>query len=697
MEEKGPPHPPGCVLDHAAPRPRSPSFFQRSSTDRRMTVSSAPLDAAAFDEAVRTVRFLAIDAVEKAESGHPGTPMGLAGIALEIFTRHLVHNPKDPSWPGRDRFVLSCGHASMLLYSLLHLSGYDLSLDDLKAFRQWGSKTPGHPEFGHTPGVETTTGPLGQGIGNAVGLALAAKLGQARAGAAASLLDYRVFVICSDGDMMEGVAYEAASLAGHLELDNLVVVYDDNQITIDGKTDLAFSEDVGLRFEGLGWAVQRVDGHDPEAVHAAIEESKKADRPAIVVARTKIGFGSPGKEGKSSSHGSPLGKADAEATRLAASWSHPPFFVPDGVRTTFLAVEAKNYQAYEAWQARVVQLSSADKALFDSVLARKIPGDIYEQLLATLSRKDDATRNHGGRVLQEVAKLVPALLGGSADLAGSVKTTINGGGDVNTGAFAGRNLHFGVREHGMGSVLNGLALSGLFVPYGSTFLIFGDYMRPPMRLAGLMNQQVIYVFSHDSVFLGEDGPTHQPVEQLWTMRMVPNLDVFRPADALETAAAWAYAMERTTGPTVLSLTRHTVPELTRPVGFDPRSVLDGAYVLQDEADPDLVLIGTGSEVSVLVEAAVTLRAKGKRVRIVSMPCVDAFLRLSADKQATILPPGVRRASLELGVTLPWKAITGLDGINLGIDRFGASAPWERLQEEFGVTPRQVAERLLAAL
>ncbi|HSC87748.1 MAG TPA: transketolase, partial [Polyangiaceae bacterium] len=478
---------------------------------------SPPFDTATFDEATRTVRFLSIDAVEKAQSGHPGAPMGLAAIAVELFTEQLTFDPSAPNWPGRDRFVLSCGHASMLIYSMLHLSGYDLSLDDLKQFRQWGSKTPGHPEYGHTPGVETTTGPLGQGIGNSVGLALASKLARARLGASAELLDYRVFTICSDGDVMEGVAYEAASLAGHLKLDNLVVIYDANNVTIDGKADVSLSEDVGRRFEGLGWVVSHVDGHDAPAVHAAVEQAKLADRPALIVARTHIGFGSPGKQDSSSSHGSALGAKEVEATKKAAGWPlEPTFIVPERVREAFAGVRAKNKQKHEDWQKKREALPADERARFEAVLAREVPADLLEQLVASVARKDDATRNHSGKVLQKVAELVPALVGGSADLAGSVKTTINGSPDVSAANFAGKNLHFGVREHGMGSVMNGLALSGLFVPYGSTFLIFGDYMRPPMRLAGLMNQQVLYVFSHDSVFLGEDGPTHQPVEQLWT-------------------------------------------------------------------------------------------------------------------------------------------------------------------------------------
>jgi transketolase len=675
----------------SADRPTQP----KASASKNATMSP-------FEQAVRTVRFLSIDAVEKANSGHPGAPMGQAGIAVELFTRHLRYNPADPAWPNRDRFVLSCGHASMLLYSVLHLAGYDVTLDDIKQFRQWDSKTPGHPEYGHTPGVETTTGPLGQGIGNAVGMALAAKLAGARVNReGSSVIDYRVFVIASDGDMMEGVAAEASSLAGHLKLDNLVVVYDDNRITIDGKTDIAFTEDVGARYAALGWAVQRVDGHNAEEVRKALDAAVAADRPALILARTHIGFGSPNKQDTSDSHGAALGAAEVKATKEAAGWPlEPTFIVPPEARQPFDAHRKDNLAIYEAWQKLAAGLGPEQKAALDALLSKNVPADLFEKLVAAADKKNDATRSHAGKIQQTVAKLVPSLVGGSADLAGSVKTLIKGSPDVGPGAFEGRNLHFGVREHGMGAVMNGLALSGMFVPYGSTFLIFSDYMRPPMRLAALMNQQAVYVFTHDSVYLGEDGPTHQPVEQLWTLRMTPNLDVVRPADSLECAAAWYHAISRKTGPTVLSLTRHVVPELARPEGFDPKRILDGGYVLADAQNPTLVLIATGSEVSVAVEAKklledASLGAKAQRVRIVSMPCVDAFLRLSKSAQDAVLPPGVRRASFEIGITPPWRAITGLDGICIGVDRFGASAPWEVIAEKFGLTAKLVAERILS--
>lgn len=625
--------------------------------------------------------------------------MGLAEIAVELFANHLVFDPEDPTWPNRDRFVLSCGHASMLVYSMLYLTGYDVSLDDIKDFRQWGSKTPGHPEFGHTAGVETTTGPLGQGISNAVGMALAGKMAGARVqDAGAPLIDYKVYVLASDGDLMEGVAYEACSLAGHYQLDNLVVVYDSNNVTIDGKAEMSFSENVGERFSGLGWDVTHIDGHDRGAIAAAFTKAKGATRPSLIVAKTHIGFGAPTKQDTSASHGAALGADEVRATKEAAGWPlEPAFHVPSAARGAFETARARNRKIREKWLARTASLPEGTKTAFDGLLARAIPEDLLERLVAALDRKDDATRGHSGRIEQKVAELVPAFVGGSADLAGSVKTRINAAGDVEAGSYEGRNFHFGIREHGMGAVLNGLALSGFFVPFGSTFLIFSDYMRPPMRLAGLMGQQVIYVFSHDSIFLGEDGPTHQPVEQIWSMRLVPNLDVVRPADSLECAAAWAHALNRRGGPTVLSLTRHTVPELSRPDGFENEDILRGGYVIADAENPDLVLIATGSEVSEALEVKNLLAAKGKKLRVVSMPCVEAFLRQPQDYQDKVLLRGVRRASFELGVTPPWKALTGLDGIEIGVDRFGASAPWEKLQEEYGVTASQVAARLLDAL
>ena len=647
--------------------------------------------------AQKAIACLAMDAVEKAANGHPGAPMGQAAIAVELFAHHLKYVPEEPNWPNRDRFVLSCGHSSMLLYSVLHLAGYEVTVDDLKSFRQFGSKTAGHPEHGYAPGIETTTGPLGQGVGNAVGMALAAKMAGGRV-ATPGVFDYRIYALCSDGDLMEGVAYEAMSLAGHLGLDNLILIWDDNRVTIDGSTDLAFGEDVCARARALGFDVQTVDGHDGAAVGQALDKAKSAGRPAFIAARTHIGYGSPGKQGKSSAHGAPLGAAEVAATKAAWGWpAEPAFHVPEEAYTAFRPQREQNRKAFEAWRAKVQSLPEADRQAFAALDDKTVPADLFDRLLAAVKPANEATRSLSSALEQVVAAACPQLVGGSADLQASVKTTIKGSPAVSRGEFAGRNINFGIREHAMGSILNGVALSGHFTPLGSTFLIFGDYMRPPMRLAALMHQQVIYVLTHDSVYLGEDGPTHQPVEQMWTMRLVPNLHVFRPADALECAAAWAYAMGRADGPTVLALTRQEIPPLERPAGFDPKSVLTGAYVLVEESKPDLVLMATGSEVHIAVDAARLLSAQKVRVRVVSMPCVQAFLAWSPDKQAALLPPGVRRASLELGVTLPWKALTGTDGICIGVDRFGLSAPYEVIQKELGLDAEAVAARILREL
>ncbi len=654
----------------------------------------------AFEEAVRTVQFLSVDGVEKANSGHPGTPMALAGITVDIFTRHLRYNPADPAWPNRDRFVLSCGHASMLLYSVLHLAGYDLPLSELQNFRQWGSKTPGHPEFGHTPGVETTTGPLGQGVGNAVGMALASKMLAARVNTPEStLIDYRVFGLCSDGDLMEGVASEAASIAGHLGLDNLVMFYDDNHITIDGHTEISFSEDVGRRFEAYGWFVQHVDGHEPGEVRAALDKAvAESERPSLIVARTHIAIGAPHKQDTSAAHGSPLGKDEVEATKKAAGWPlEPTFRIPPEARSLFDERRKQNLPQYESWQAAAAKLDGERGELWRQLCERRVPDDLFEQLLAAAEQKKDATRSLAGKVEQRAAQLVPSLVGGAADLAASTKTNIKGAGDIASGEFAGRNLHFGIREHGMGAILNGMAVGGCFVPFGSTFLIFSDYMRPSMRLAALMRIQVAYVFTHDSVFLGEDGPTHQAIEQLASLRLIPDLDVVRPADALECAAAWTHALTRRDGPTALALSRQKLPPLDRPEGFDMRQMLKGAYVLADSDNPSLVIIATGSEVHVALEARTLLERKGHAVRVVSAPCWEAFSRLPADEQDAVLGKGVRRATIEAGRTTVWRAVAGHDGICIGIDHFGASAPAERIAEEFGLTGQKIAERILAEL
>ncbi|MBK7582791.1 MAG: transketolase [Myxococcales bacterium] len=653
----------------------------------------------AFESAVKTVRFLSVDAVEQANSGHPGTPMALAGIGVELFTQHLRYVPTEPDWPNRDRFVLSAGHASMLLYSLLHLAGYDVSLDDLKAFRQWGSKTPGHPEVGHTAGVETTTGPLGQGVGNAVGLALAGKMMGARVNEPGDpVIDYRVFGIAGDGDMMEGISSEAASVAGHLGLDNLVLIYDDNKITIDGATSLSFSEDVGKRFEAYGWYVQHVDGHDPDAVRKAIESAIAEDRrPSLIAARTHIAIGAPTKQDTSAAHGAPLGKEEIAGAKAKAEWPAEPFFVPADATTPFKAKVAENTKLLAAWKAKVEALAGPRKQLFAALSSRSVPANLLPELVKTLDGKADATRSLAAKIEQQVAALVPSLVGGSADLDESCKTHIKGGGSVSRGEYGGRNLHFGIREHAMGAITNGLALSGFFVPFGSTFLVFSDYMRPSIRLSALMGQRAIWIFTHDSVLLGEDGPTHQPIEQVAALRLIPNLDVVRPADGLECAAAWAYAVERVHAPTSIVLTRQKTAALSRPEGFDPAQIARGAYVLDDAKDPNVILIASGSEVGVMVEAKKLLGADGYRVRVVSAPCWDAFARLPAAEQEAVIGKGVPRVTLEAGRTSLWQSVAGPSGLALGIDRFGASSPAARIADELGITPAKVAAQIRAHL
>jgi transketolase len=654
--------------------------------------------------AITTLKMLAVDAVEKAKSGHPGMPMGMAEVAYVLWTKHLRFDPERPDWPDRDRFVLSAGHGSMLLYGLLHLSGYDLPLDELKRFRQWGSRTPGHPEYHFAPGVETTTGPLGQGLGNSVGMAIGAKRLAARFNTSdRRLIDHRVWALCSDGDIMEGVGSEAASMAGHLRLGNLTLLYDDNHITIEGSTDLALSEDVGKRFEAYGFRVWRIDGHDLKAIGAALDEaSRERSRPGMVVCRTHIGHGAPHKQDTAEAHGSPLGPEETIATKKNLGWPiEPAFLIPDQARTPYRAQAAKGKAARLEWEKRLADWKKGDAEGakgWDALMERRVPKDILTQLLGALPSpaKPDATRNLSGKILQRAAELVPSLAGGSADLEPSTKTYIKGSPAIAPEAFAGRNFHFGVREHAMGSVLNGLALEGGVIPYGATFLIFSDYMRPPMRLAALMGLQVVYVFTHDSILLGEDGPTHQPIEQLASLRTVLNLVVVRPADGPETAAAWAMALDRDRGPTALVLTRQDVPVLERPAGFDPALMMKGGYVLSD-GDASLVLIASGSEVGSAIEAQRILSGQGVGSRVVSMASPQVFSEQPEDYRRSVVPEGARIVVIEAASLNGWERIAGTGGLLLGIRRYGASAPWKILQEEFGFTGPKVAASVLKHL
>jgi transketolase len=672
-----------------------------------MTVPVIPADLARLG--VNTLKALAIDGVEQARSGHPGMPMGMADCAFFLWTRHLRHDPERPDWPDRDRFVLSAGHGSMLLYALLHLAGYGLPLDQIRNFRQWESQTPGHPEYGHAPGVETTTGPLGQGISNAVGMAIAARMLAARFNTPDHpIIGHRVWVIASDGDMMEGVGSEAASIAGHLGLGNLTVVYDDNHITIEGDTALAFSEDVAGRFQAYGWSVRRIDGHDHGQIGEALAAAGgETARPGLIVARTHIAHGSPGKQDTAEAHGAPLGPEEAAATKRALGWpAEPVFHVPEPVRALFAERAAAGRREREEWDKRFAAWSAARpdlRAAWDRYRGREVPPDLFDRLLESLGPpgKPEATRVTSGKILQKAAELVPSLVGGSADLEPSTMTRIKSSDAIRKGSFGGRNFHFGVREHGMGAILSGLALHGGPIPYGATFLIFSDYMRPPIRLAAMMGLQVIYVFTHDSILLGEDGPTHQPVEQIGGLRMVPNLAVVRPADGPETAMAWTLALERRGGPTALILTRQPVPPLQRPAGFDPRLMFRGGYVVSEPPAPaggaPVVLIGSGSEVAPCVEAAAVLSSKGVPARVVSMPAPDIFLEQPDAYRRAVLPDGARPVVVEAARLHGWARVVGRDALFLGVDRFGASAPYKVLAEKFGFTGSQVAGRVLGWL
>ena len=651
------------------------------------------------EQATRTIQFLAVDAVQQANSGHPGMPMGTARLGFTLWSRYLRYDPKAPQWADRDRFVLSAGHGCMLLYSLLHLSGYDLSLDDLKAFRQWGSKSPGHPEFGHTVGVEATTGPLGQGIANGIGMALSAKMRGARFNADDDFnpVSHRVFVLASDGDMMEGISGEASSLAGHLELGNLVVLYDDNRITIEGETSLAFSEDVCARYDSYGWHTERVDAYDDAAVCRAIDAAIADGRPSMIACRTHIGHGSPNKQDTADSHGAPLGADEVKATKEALGWPlEPSFHVPDEVREFFHSRAEEGRALRTAWEHRFEQWLAADdgRALeWETVHGLDLPEGLLEDLLKEAPTNDSATRAHSGVVLQQAAARVPALVGGSADLAPSNKSVIKGSPAIQSSDYSGRNMHFGVREHAMGAIANGMLYSGAFRPYVATFLVFADYMRPAIRLAALAKLPAIYIFTHDSFFVGEDGPTHQPIEHAMALRLIPDLHVFRPADGLETSLAWGQALERTDGPTALLLTRQTLPAIDRQIDGNLGDYRNGGYLVAGNDKPDLVIAATGSELHLAVQAREDLKAKGKSANVVSIPCLERYYEQPAEYRRRLFPAGVPTCTIEAGSTLPWRALSGPDGLTIGIDHYGASAPAGELAKQFGFTREGVMSKL----
>jgi transketolase len=685
-----------------------PEGFQAASAApaqaSRVPSSGAPGPAARaeHDRMANAIRALAMDAVEKANSGHPGLPMGAADIATVLFTRYLKFDPADPQWPDRDRFVLSAGHGSMLLYALLYLTGYEaMTIDEIKRFRQLGSLTPGHPEHGHTPGVETTTGPLGQGLGNSVGMALAERHLAAEFGS--DVVDHFTYVLCSDGDLMEGLSQEAIALAGYLKLKKLIVFYDDNGISIDGPTSLSDSVDQVKRFESAGWAATLIDGHDPAAITAAIEAAKKSDRPSMIACRTTIGFGAPNKGGTAKAHGSALGAEEIAATRKNLNWPSPPFEIPAAILAPWRAAGARGKPAHAAWQQRLAALDPQKRAEF----LRRIGGELTPKLASAVrdlkqklasAPKEIATRTASELALDALTVALPEMIGGSADLTPSNNTFVKGMKVLNATDYGGRYIHYGVREHGMMAAMNGMALHGGIIPYSGTFLVFSDYCRPSIRLAALMQQRVVLVATHDSIGLGEDGPTHQPVEHLAALRAIPQLKVFRPCDVVETAECWQLALESKNGPSILALSRQNLPQLRQ--GFDEQNRCAlGAYEI-DPADDDsavVSLFATGSEVSIAVAAKKLLAAKKVSARVVSVPCFELFFAAPAAKREAVVGQARVNVAVEAGVREGWDAIIGPHGAFVGMSSFGASGPYKEVYQHFGITPEKVAQAALARL
>ena len=654
---------------------------------------------------INTVRFLAVDTVQQANSGHPGTPMGAAPMAYVLWDRFLKHSPNDPDWPDRDRFILSPGHASALLYALLHLTGYDLPLEELKRFRQWGSKTPGHPEYGLTPGVEMTTGPLGQGFAHGIGMAIAERwLADHYNRPGHAIVDHYTYAIVSDGDLQEGVASEAASLAGTLRLGKLIYLYDDNDISIEGNTDIAFAENVAQRFQAYGWhVIGPIDGMDPEAVASAVRLAQaEVVRPSLIVCRTVIGYGSPNKAGTASAHGEPLGEDEVRLTKERLGWtSQESFDIPKEALDHFREAHDRGRSQRKDWESRLEAYRLAFPAE-SAQLEEAWHGDLpegWDRGLEDLFNYGDppmATREASGRVMNAIVDRVHSFTGGSADLAPSTKTLLKDHGHYGFEEHCGHNLHFGVREHAMGSIANGMALHGGTIPYTATFLIFSDYMRPPMRLAALMGQRVVYVFTHDSIGLGEDGPTHQPIEQLLGLRAIPNMVVLRPADASETVEAWKVALKRRSGPTVLVLSRQNLPVLDRSMYSSATGVQKGGYMLWESSEnPDVILIGTGSEAHIALDAGRLLQERGVSSRVVSLPSWELFAAQPKEYVDSVLPPGSKaRVSIEAASTLGWERYVGLDGVAIGIPHFGASAPAGVLYQQFGLTAEAMADAAL---
>lgn len=664
-----------------------------------MTPPNSP--ASLDDLCINAIRVLSMDAVQKADSGHPGTPMALAPLAYVLWGRHIRFNPADPNWLNRDRFVLSAGHASMLLYSVLYLTGYELTLDDIKQFRQWESKTPGHPEYRYTPGVETTTGPLGQGFGNAVGMAVGeALLGSIFNREGHAIMDHHTYFIASDGDMMEGVSHESASYAGHARLGKIVGIYDDNHITIEGDTALTFSDDVAKRFEGYHWHVQRLeDANDLDALDKAITAAKaERERPSLIIVRSHIAYGSPHKHDTAEAHGSPLGEDEIKLTKQVYGYpSLEPFYVAPEALEHWRKIGARGRETQSEWQKRYESYRAAYPDVA-AELERRIRGDLqdgWEDLIPTFTTENGniASRAASGMVLNAIAPKVPELVGGSADLASSTNTIIKGEPSFGPENHVGRNFHFGIREHGMGSIMNGMALHGGVIPYGATFLIFSDYMRPPIRLACIMKVRVVYVYTHDSIGLGEDGPTHQPVEQLGTLRSIPGMTVIRPADASETAEAWRVTLKHKDGPVAIALTRQKLGLIDRTKYAAASGLARGAYVLTESTGgtPQVILISTGSEVALILEACERLAKDGIRARAVSMPSHELFANEPAEYRNTVLTPGVKRIAVEAAHPMSWQRWIGDDGVMVGVDQFGASAPYKDIYTHLGLTVDRIVD------
>ncbi|HUN11076.1 MAG TPA: transketolase [Rhabdaerophilum sp.] len=652
------------------------------------------LDRAKHDAMANAIRALSMDAVEAAKSGHPGLPMGAADIATVLFRDHIKYDPADPKWPDRDRFILSAGHGSMLLYSVLHLIGVKgVGLDDIKAFRQLGSKTPGHPEFGHTEGVETTTGPLGQGLAMSVGFALGERLLAHRFG---KLVDHYTYVLASDGDLMEGISQEAITLAGHLKLNKLIVLFDDNGISIDGPLSISDTTDQLKRFESAGWNAVRVDGHDPEAISAAIARAKNSDKPSLIACVTTIGFGAPTKAGKSSSHGSPLGAEELKGAKEKLGWKYGPFEVPDDIRKLWGETGRRGAPARAEWQKKLDAKPKA-KAAFEAAMAGELP-KAYAKAMKALKAEaaakpqEIATRRAGEITLEHISPVLPALISGSADLTGSNNTRTKDMGIVKPGDYAGRFVHYGIREHAMAAAMNGMALHGGLIPASGTFLVFSDYCRPSIRLSALMNQRVVYVMTHDSIGVGEDGPTHQPVEHLAAMRAIPNCNVMRPCDLTETAEAWDCALQNTSGPSVLALTRQNLPQLRKDAGAKNLSALGAYELLGADGRAEVTLFASGSEVSLAVKARSALLAEGILARVVSVPSIDRFLAQPESYRRKVIGRAKVKIAIEAGIRLGWDAIIGHDGVFVGMEGFGASGPAAKVYAHFGIT----ADALVAA-